>query len=164
MARYKTIAGYFQEVIEKQPIIIKQNVHAKDQNGNARYKDDQVTPVMEEVDVEVLVDVKNRIWVDQVNLPLSTEEEEHRDAEEALLEYEKQKPIPLTDTEEMDLLLESGPEAVKTKRAEHKEAMRVYLEGYSPLVEKVVEKHNIVVASLERNKSNAVIEGREGQD
>src|SRR4051812_43633689 len=111
MARFKTTAGHFIEVIEKQSIKVKQNRHAEDEVGGLKFHEDKVTPVIEEIEVDATVDVKNRIWVNQVDIPFTPEEEIARDAEELMYEFLKKEPIKLNAEQEMDLMLEGGVEA-----------------------------------------------------
>ena len=82
MARFHTQAGYFTQVIEKQPVTITQNEHSKDENGNLLFHEDGATPVMQTVSVDTFVDVPMRVWVDQVDVPFTPEEEAIRDIEE----------------------------------------------------------------------------------
>lgn len=144
MGRHRAIAGYFKQVVNKQLVTIQQNIHLQDENGNFLFEDDGAKPLMEMRPVEVYIDVHDREWVDQVNIPFTPEEEEARDAEEALFEYEKQKPRALTDREEMDLLIDKGVEAVKEKREEYKNALEAYLAGHAPLAEIFQQKQKIV--------------------
>lgn len=153
MGRMRAIAGYFKDVVEKQKITISQNVHVRDDAGNLMFEEDKVTPIMKPMPVEMEADVKNIVWVDQQNIPFTPEEEAARDAEEELHEYEKLRPVPLTDRQEMDLLLESGPEAVKAKRAEYQRAMDEFMSGYYPLVEKVNERNNLVSLAAENKEA-----------
>lgn len=150
MGRIKTIAGHFKKVVEKQPITIRQNRHELDENGVPKFAEDNVTPIMKVVEFEELIDVENVIWVDQVSIPFTPEEEAARDVEEEIHECEKLRPLPLTDRQEMDLLLEEGPEAVKAKRAEYQKSLEDFLNIYNPLIEKFQEKHLAVVEAAQR--------------
>lgn len=147
MPRFKTIAGYFQEVIEKQPIKIMQNQVKRNEAGSVEF-DETGKPIMISVEVDAEVDVKNVIWNDQVNIQFTQEEEDARDAEEAVWENEKSKPIPLTAEQEIDLLLESGPEAVKQKRNEYKELLSRWEETHLPLVQVMESKKTILENSI----------------
>lgn len=144
MGRIKTIAGHFKEVMEEQPIKVMQNVHVLDEKGNLLFEEGGVKPLMKSIEVDAMVMVKNKIWIDQIDVPFTPEEEEARDAEEELHEIEKLMPLPLTDRQEMDLLLAEGPEAVKAKRAEHQKAMAEYQVIFEPAFEKAKEKNRIV--------------------
>lgn len=154
MARNHTIAGYFKEVVSRQPITIKVTVHQKDESGNLLFEADGTKPLLKVEEKQEFVDVRDRIWVDQVDVPFTPEEEEARDAEEAIWENEKLKPVALTDREEMDLLLDQGPEAVKAKRAEHEKALQAWGMTHAPLMADALAKNNIVAES-QRGKKNA---------
>lgn len=156
MGRHSMKAGYFKEIVEKQKVTISQNVHVRDESGNLMFEEDKATPIMQPMAVEIDADVKNLVWVPQQEIAFTPEEEEARDAEEEMHEYEKLRPVALTDRQEMDLLLESGPEAVKASRAAHQKAMDEFLVGYTPLSEKVTEKQNAVAIAQERAKENAI--------
>lgn len=101
MARFHTKAGYFTQVIEKQPVTITQNEHATDENGNLLFEENGTKPLMRVVTVNTTVDVPVTVWVDQVDIPFTPEEEAERDAEEeqtareqankSLVELEKSK-------------------------------------------------------------------------
>ena len=83
MARFKTVAGYFKEVVEKQPIKIEVNKMVTNEDGSPAFKEDGVTPILERVLTDAEVDVRNIVWVDEVRIPLTEEEEAQKDAEEA---------------------------------------------------------------------------------
>lgn len=91
MPRFHTKAGYFGKVIEKQVVDIKQNEHARDEDGNFLFLEDGATPVMRTVDVKATIDVPMMVWVDQVNIPFTPEEEAEWDAQEAAAELERQE-------------------------------------------------------------------------
>lgn len=89
MARFKTIAGHFKNVIEKQVVKITQTEHVRNDAGHHMFEEDGVKPVMREILVDTFVDVPVRRWIDEVHIPLTPEEEAERDAEEAQYEIEK---------------------------------------------------------------------------
>ena len=89
MARFKTIAGFFDMVTERQTVTVMQTEHVKDDSGQLMFEDDGIKPVMRDILVETFVDVPVRRWIDQVNIPFTPEEEAERDLEEAQYEIEK---------------------------------------------------------------------------
>lgn len=119
MGRFKTIAGYFKEVIEKQPVKIEVNRHAIKEDGSLSFREDGVTPVLERVQVDAEVDVKNVVWVEEEKIPFTEEEERARDEEEA--EHERQmilkkaEDLVLAKKEKLDKLTISQSEKLLTE-------------------------------------------------
>lgn len=89
MARFKTIAGYFDVVTERQIVQVLQTEHVRDETGVLKFEEDGVKPVLREIMVDTFVDVPVRRWIDEQRIPLTPEEEAERDAEEANYEIEK---------------------------------------------------------------------------
>lgn len=88
--RFKTIPGYFEEIIQQQTVKVMQNVHALDAAGFPLYELNSTKPLMKQVMVDSTVNVPIRIWVDDKQIPFTPEEEAIADIEEAQNEIKAQ--------------------------------------------------------------------------
>lgn len=151
MGRSKIIAGHFEEYEEEQIITIRQNVQ-RVVDGNLVFKEDKVTPEMAVLEIQQPIRVRNKRWVDQVVIPYTPEEELHRDAEEELEAHMLKEPKPLSVEEEMDLMLESGPEAVKAKRIAQKKEHEIWEKAKEPFEVKLAHTAEQLLLSKKNNE------------
>lgn len=128
MALKKTIAGHFKEIIFNVPAIDAEGEFLADEEGK-----------------QIFSTHIEKLWIPQFDVEMTPLEEQEVLASWAMGEVELSSPIPPTQKDEHEWLIEFGADYIKQKRKEHEEKVAQHM----PLLIEARERHHKAATELE---------------